>query len=93
MNDEWGKWFRSSSDKYLVALIVAGLLMYELHVLHDGRDADHVRFIEGLINNLVGAFLTLVTGAILRGTTTTATTSDPRTGATTAAVMTKDETK
>ncbi len=77
---QWGTWFRDSSDKYLVVFVWTLLLSYNLHILHHGGDTTQLQFVNGLINNLEGAFLTLVTGAVLRKSATTATsttTPDP----------------
>ena len=72
---KWGAWFRDNSDKYLVALSAAGLLLYNLHILHHGSDATQLQFVNGLVNGLTGAFLTLVTGSVMRKATTTTTTA------------------
>jgi hypothetical protein len=66
VNPEWGKWLRDNSDKYLVVAVCFALLAYNLHILHHGADSSQLAFVNGLINNLQGAFLTLVTGAVLR---------------------------
>ena len=90
---EWGKWFRSNADKFLVAACAAGLLMYNLHILHHGADQTQLQFINALVNNLQGAFLTLVTGAVVRGAMSASTkTTDTASGNTvvTATTATKE---
>jgi len=72
----WGMWFRDSSDKYLVVFVWALLLSYNLHILHHGGDTTQLQFVNGLINNLEGAFLTLVTGAVLRKTASASTSTE-----------------
>lgn len=90
----WGAWFRDNSDKYLVALIMAGLLGYNLHIMHHVPDQGQLQFVDALINNLQGAFLTLVTGAILRkSSSATAANRDPQTGATTNVTTIQEEEK
>lgn len=86
--DEWGKWFRANSDKFLVIAWMAGILIFGWRY----ADADKARFIEGLINNLNGAFLTLVTGEIIRRQTSAITTSrDASTGDTQVAAIKETE--
>lgn len=71
--EQWGQWARDSSDKYLVVFVWIILMSYNLHILHHGADSTQLQFVNGLINNLEGAFLTLVTGAVLRKTATATT--------------------
>lgn len=72
----WGTWFRDNSDKYLIVMVLALLLMYNLHIMHHGGDREQLSFINGLINGLEGAFLTLVTGAVMRKSATASTTTE-----------------
>jgi hypothetical protein len=62
LQQECGKWFRDHSDKYLVVAVCFALLAYNLHILHHGGDSSRLAFVNGLINNLQGGFLTLATG-------------------------------
>lgn len=82
MSKEWGKWFRENSDKYLVGLAIGSLLLYNLHIMHHAGDTAQIQFVNGIVNNLTGAFLTLVTGAIVRKTATATAITDTEGGKT-----------
>ncbi len=82
----WGEWFRRSADKWLLTSLIVGLLIYNLHIIHDKADNAQVQFINGLINNIQGALLVLVTNAVISATkaatATASTKEDPKTGTT-----------
>ena len=89
---EWGRWFRDGSDKFLLTLILMAFLGFTLHVMHDGRDSAQVQFLNGLTNTFSGALITLVTGAVLRkSSTATAANKDPQTGATNVTKVVEEE--
>jgi hypothetical protein len=76
----WGSWFRDSSDKFLLLFAIMVVMGVTLHVLHHNGDSAQLQFMNGITSTLVGGFMTLVTGAVLRKSATTATsttTPDP----------------
>ncbi len=81
----WGEWFRRSSDKWLLTTLILGMMTYNLHIMHDKADNAQIQFVNGLINNIMGALLVLVTSAFQAAKTTAvaSTKEDPRTGVTT----------
>ncbi len=93
--NEWGKWFRDNSDKYLLVILILAVLGITLHVMHDKPSDDgEVQFINGLTDTLVGAFIGLITGAVLRKTSAASTeTKDPETGRTVQIAAAKEEEK
>lgn len=81
----WGEWFRRSADKWLLTVLILGMMTYNLHIMHDRADTAQIQFVNGLINNIMGALLVLVTNAVVSATKASATAStkeDPKTGAT-----------
>lgn len=91
---EWGKWFRDNSDKFLLVVMLAGVSGLTLHIMHHNPNDDtQLQFINGVTNTLVGAFITLITGAVMRkSASATTTTQDPSTGQAVVATA-KDEDK
>lgn len=81
--EEWGKWFRDNSDKFLLFIGLAGVLGVTLHIMHhQPSDDTQLQFINGVTNTLLGAFITLITGAVMRKSSSASTTTqDPSTGA------------
>lgn len=93
-DDGWGRWFRDNSDKFLLCAMITGMMGYQLHIMHDSKDHAQVQFVNGLINTLSGALITLITGNILRKTSTaTVSSKDPETGATANVATVKAEDK
>lgn len=65
--EEWGKWFRESSDKFLLAIGIVFMMSLTLHLIHRGHaDAAQLQFLNGITNTLVGGLLGLITGSVLR---------------------------
>lgn len=93
--DSWGKWFRDSSDKFLLTVIIVVLLLFTLHIIHHApMDQAQTQFLNGLTNTFSGALITLVTGAVLRkSTTASASTKDPDTGRPNSTTTVKEEIK
>jgi|SRR5580700_1496119 hypothetical protein len=85
MNEKsgWASWFRDNADKYLLVLAIFGVLGITIHVMHHSSDAAQLQFFNGVTNTLLGAFITLITGAIVRkGSAATTSTQDPESGRT-----------
>lgn len=89
---EWGRWFRDNSDKFLLFLGLAGVLGVTLHIMHHApTDDTQLQFINGVTNTLLGAFITLITGAVMRKTSSASTTTQDATGAAVVATAKEEE--
>ncbi len=93
MNDDsWGKFIRDNFDKFLLTVVMFGFLTFTYHAMHDPRDDNQVQFMNGLTDTFSGALITLVTGAVLRkSSSATASTKDPQTGATNVTTAKEEE--
>jgi len=67
------EFLKSHFDKFLLAGIFLALVCITIHLIHDGAniDAATVNWAEDQAGTVLGALLTLITGAVLRGTSKT----------------------
>lgn len=73
MSDQsWGQWFRANADKFLLLSSFIGIMCFVLHVSHDVGDASLTSWGRELGSGAFAAFLTMVTGSLIRGAGTTA---------------------
>lgn len=73
MSDQgWGAWFRANADKFLLLSAFIGIMGFVLHVSHDVNDASLTAWGRELGSGAFAAFLTMVTGSLIRGAGTTA---------------------
>lgn len=70
--DEWGKWVRDNSDKFLLAFIFAGAVTLVVHMSHDmQRDSEAIMWARETAGTVLGALLGLITGHALASKATT----------------------
>lgn len=89
---EWGRWFRENSDKFILLIIMCGLLMYVLHLIHDKVETAQIQHINGLTSTAFGSLMTLLTQK-LKATATATSKEDPKTGATVGTIEVKGDSK
>lgn len=71
MPDQTGwQWIRANFDKFLLLMAFFGIMTYVLHMIHHGMDKDNVSWARELAGQAFAAFLTMVTGSLLRGSNT-----------------------
>jgi len=66
----WPQWVRSNADKFLLLMAFFGIMTYVLHMIHHGMDKDNISWARELAGQAFAAFLTMVTGSLLRGSGT-----------------------
>lgn len=68
MNEQsWPQWLRANADKFLLLFAFFGIMTYVLHMIHHGMDKDNISWARELAGQAFAAFLTMVTGSLIRG--------------------------
>lgn len=72
--DDWGKWLRENSDKFVLLVLFGLLVLLVVHMTHDAKDSDAILWARELAGTVLGALLGLITGHALasKATSTTA---------------------
>lgn len=72
MNEQtWAQWWRSNTDKFLLLFAFYGCIAFVLHVSHEGAmDKDLLSWGRELGSGFAAAFLTMVTGSLMRQSST-----------------------
>lgn len=63
--NEWGKWFRDSFDKMLLAFLFLGLVALVHHMASHQMEAGTVAWAREQSGTVLGGLLGLITGALL----------------------------
>lgn len=72
MNEQtWAQWLRANADKFLLLFAFYGSIVFVLHVSHEGAmDKDLLSWGRELGSGFAAAFLTMVTGSLMRQSAT-----------------------
>ena len=67
MNEQtWSQWIRGNTDKFLLLAAFVGIVTFVLHVSHDTMDKELIAWGRELGSGFAAAFLTMVTGSVIR---------------------------
>jgi hypothetical protein len=71
MNEQtWAQWVRSNFDKFLLLVAFFGIVSYVIHLVHHNSDNKIIDWAQNLAGQAFAAFLTMVTGSLMRQSST-----------------------